>query len=300
MMRCSTVRRLLAVYDELNMAQQAEVRRHMAECRECTAAWEAYRHQDAVLTGLPDLAPARDGWARIRSRIETDGPAVGVRRRSPALVAAIWALVLLLSLGGTARVSAGALPGEGLYPVKRAAEQVRLALTLSEPARARYQAVLAAERRREVAQVVAEKRTAQLRWEAVFDGAEGGVWTVEGVQMAVGAQEWAGNPPAPGTLLSIEAHAQSGELVAQRVQVVARLERGLTGGPDNEQGAAIRIAVGPERPAHGHAGRHGDAIGQRYTCSHGHTHGGVTATRRRALRATGRGPTTQRGRRQRQ
>ncbi len=245
MMRCSHVRRQLAIFRELTPAQQAEVRRHLAGCRACTAAWEAYRSQDVALAewAAPTAAlpPARDAWAQVRARVEAGQVAESPMRRRPALAVAMVALALLLSLGGALRVAADTLPGQTLYPLKRAAEQARLALTWTEAGRARYASEMAQERRCEVMRVVAERRSARVRWEAVLASAEGGEWIVDGLSLAVGPEQWPGDPPAAGTWLAVEAEAHDGYLVAEAVQVIAGPDtqgKGAgPGGPEDEQGA---------------------------------------------------------------
>ncbi len=90
------------------------------------------------------LSPAAQ--ARIEARLRAQVAAQASRpaqrtlfrqRLLPALrIAAVLAMVLLVSLFGVAQASADSLPGDRLYPVKRAIENARLALVSaqSEPA----------------------------------------------------------------------------------------------------------------------------------------------------------------------
>ena len=63
-------------------------------------------------------------------------------------------LALSLATGSAVVASANSLPGEVLYPVKRAAESARLALTLNAPSRAALRVSLASERINEIRRLV--------------------------------------------------------------------------------------------------------------------------------------------------
>jgi anti-sigma factor RsiW len=144
MMRCSHVRRQLAIFRELTPAQQAEVRRHLAGCRACTAAWEAYRSQDVALAewAAPTAAlpPARDAWAQVRARVEAGQVAESPMRRRPALAVAMVALALCSRWAARCGAS-DTLPGQSLLSPS-AAEQARLA-SPGRGGRARYASEMA-------------------------------------------------------------------------------------------------------------------------------------------------------------
>lgn len=78
------------------------------------------------------------------------------RRLLPWLVAACVALAL--ALGGTLRVSADSLPGDRLYGVKRAAERLRLAVTIGAASRAALALQLAELRAREIGALAEAER----------------------------------------------------------------------------------------------------------------------------------------------
>jgi phage gp36-like protein len=73
-------------------------------------------------------------------------------------------LVLVLVLAGTGTVAAasGSVPGDNLYSVKMAAEQVQWKLTFSQKAKARLQARFAERRVQEMAQLARKGRTEEL------------------------------------------------------------------------------------------------------------------------------------------
>ena len=79
-----------------------------------------------------------------------------------AMVAACLALLLVFAGGGTVAASSGSLPGDTLYPVKTATEQVQMKLTFSKAAKAKLQARFAERRTKEMARLAEKGRTAQL------------------------------------------------------------------------------------------------------------------------------------------
>ncbi|HZG92973.1 MAG TPA: DUF5667 domain-containing protein [Pseudonocardia sp.] len=88
-------------------------------------------------------------------------PGAPVRRRSPlgarVVTAAAAAVLATGVLGGAGVLASGsALPGDGLYPVKRVAESAGLAMTFDDSARARRHLELAGTRIDEVEQLLAE------------------------------------------------------------------------------------------------------------------------------------------------
>ncbi len=116
---------------------------------------------------------------------------VPARRRWPAwpdlfprMLRPAWALALLvvIFLGlvtfGGVRVAAAALPGEPLYPLKRASETVGLLLTLDPVAKAERLATLRERRLREIEAVLARGWEVQVDYEAPLIGREGTYWRV--------------------------------------------------------------------------------------------------------------------------
>ena len=107
--------------------------------------------------------PAR-ARARIRARVIAEWdqehapreqrwrlPAFVPRR---ALVTACVVLALLLAGAGTVTAAGGTVPGDLLYPVKMATEEVRLAFTFSDPAKAELHVDLAEQRVDEIRKLV--------------------------------------------------------------------------------------------------------------------------------------------------
>ncbi len=58
----------LAIYRELTPAEQQAIHAHLAVCAGCRAQFEAFKHQDALLSALPQRAPRRQRWEKERER----------------------------------------------------------------------------------------------------------------------------------------------------------------------------------------------------------------------------------------
>lgn len=239
-MQCADVRQQMAIYRELDEAARFLVHDHLDTCAECRAAFEAYQEQDRLLANLPGLTPSpalaqavarrttrRSASPTRRSASPTDRPALsGARRWAGSLAAAALAMVMISFT--TLSVAAGSLPGDALYPLKRAAERARLALTANNESRARYLAQLAAQRRDEVARLLHEGREGQVLFEGRLEATAEGQWVIEGIPVvfdantltsAQDAARWADNPPATAEVLVIEARVTGGRVVAERVLI---------------------------------------------------------------------------------
>ncbi len=218
-MRCQDVGQQLAVYRELNSSQRERLREHLAECSSCAATLAAYEAQDQMLAALPALSPSPQLAAAVRARTVAQRRAAGwVSWRYVAVMVSL--LLLFGTAWGTLRIAAEALPGDALYPVKQAAEQFRLALTLDLVARNHYQQQLAETRRKEVRALIQLRREARVEFQGDLAQTDDGVWLVDGLRVEVGAEVWAGAPPAIGSTVSVGAQAASGQLKAHRVRVL--------------------------------------------------------------------------------
>ncbi len=114
----------------------------------------------AELASVTELVPGTGRRAAHRGRARPAvSPASAARRRAGIVGAAALAMMVALASTGVF-LSRDALPGDALYGVKRVAEQVGLALTFDEEARAQRQLELAALRLDEVSQLVARDQQA--------------------------------------------------------------------------------------------------------------------------------------------
>jgi len=103
------------------------------------------------------------------------------------MVAACLALLLVFAGGGTVAASSGSLPGDTLYPVKTATEQVQMKLTFSRTAKAKLQARFAERRIKEMARLAEKGRMAQL--EAVAARFEAHLAKIEQLAAQISATE---------------------------------------------------------------------------------------------------------------
>ena len=218
-MRCQEIRMQLASYRELSRAEQNRFREHLTGCPSCAATLAAYNAQDQLLSALPviDASPA----LAVAVRARTVGQRRPARWFSWRPVAAALSLLLFFSVvWGTAGITADAVPGDVLFPIKRGAEQLRLVLTLDVAARDRYRDRLAERRREEVREVIRLMREARVEFQGDLVAVGEEVWVVDGFAVRVTAEAWVGAPPPTGSLLVIDAQAASGQLKAGRVRVL--------------------------------------------------------------------------------
>ena len=113
-----------------------------------------------------------------------------------ATAAAALLLVIVLTTS-TVAVSAGALPGDVLYPVKRATEQVQVLLTFNPAAREALREQLDERRRQEVLQILEARRTAHtLTFVGSVESVSPTLWEVDGLAVEIQAvTRVEGRPP---------------------------------------------------------------------------------------------------------
>ena len=142
--------------DELRPLLEMAVWLEGVKTPEPSPAFQAQLRQR--LMDLPEPTPA--------PRQPLAFPVLAGRRRAVSrgavrwLAAAAAVMLLVLSLS-TAALASDALPDEPLYPVKRATEQVRLAVTFNAADRAQLHAMLAELRRREAEAMLARGQAGQ-------------------------------------------------------------------------------------------------------------------------------------------
>ncbi len=126
------------------------------------------------------------------------------RRTRRLAVALILALVILLSGGGLAVGSAKALPGDQLYPVKRAAENLRLNLAVTlkdhQAVEDRYQA----RRINEVEQLLSLGRSAFVQFNGQVNNRDGERWDISGIDVHQNTQTILIGNILPGVVVEVE------------------------------------------------------------------------------------------------
>jgi hypothetical protein len=220
--RCQDIHGQLAVYRELSRAEQDQLQVHLDGCARCAATLAAYQAQDQLLAALPVVSPTPALTAGVRTRtVGRRQPARRPARRPlPRWAAAALTLLLLSSVvAGTVSIAADTLPGDSLYPVKRGAEQLRLALTLEPAARDQYRLKMLERRREEVGELIRLKRKANVEFEGAVEAIGDGVWLVNGFEVAVTAGAWTGGPPPTGSIVAVAAQVADGQVIAARVRL---------------------------------------------------------------------------------
>jgi len=159
---------------------------------------------DAVIMGqermLSALSARKNGHSSIKSGLPVSFPAflryAGQKLRVPK-PKEVWnmklvtrfaiAVVGLFLLGSVAAVQASAqsLPGDTLYPVKLAWEDVQLSLTKDEATLQKLTEQFRAERQMELAALLAEGRSAKLEITGVLESVGDGFLVVDGVTFLV-------------------------------------------------------------------------------------------------------------------
>jgi hypothetical protein len=160
-------------------------------------------------------APERKPVPRPRKRFRLFAlPARG-------LAAAALTLLLLVILGGGLTVaSADSLPGDLLYPVKLATEQVRLFLTVDAQAKEELLTEFGEERQAEAAAVLETGRKVRVAFEGTLQSFSDSLWTVGGLRVTLDAHTVVEGDPWVGATVAVEGLAPGdGSLLASRLTV---------------------------------------------------------------------------------
>jgi hypothetical protein len=136
------------------------------------------------------------------------------------LVLAVLILVVGFGARGLVAVSAGSLPGDNLYSVKRFAENVRYALTLDPVARQQLEAEFAVEREKEIRAVLDSGRLATLEFRGNLEAIGDGFWGVGRLEVLLTDQTVIVGEPTVGAMVLVQARSTSdGTLLALRLEV---------------------------------------------------------------------------------
>jgi hypothetical protein len=142
--------------------------------------------------------------------------------RAWATAAAATLVVALLLTAGTVIAASGALPGETLYPVKRATEEVQFFFTWDVSARQALRERLDERRRQEIVQILGAGRTAEaLVFAGPVEKMEATLWQVGGLGVEVQPTTVIEGQPQPGDQVQVVATAPGqGRLIAQRIKLL--------------------------------------------------------------------------------
>ena len=226
-----------------------------ADIEECLQRYPSHRAElepllqtaRAVRSAFVRPAPSERGLERARVRFMAE---VDRRQREEAAkassgwaqrlfgmssgfaTAAITLILVFAVLTGGGIASASSLPGDALYGVKRASESVRLFLALSEDSRARLQSELDAARVDEVREVIEQNRAVDVAFSGVVDDVRGDTVYVDGIAVKLSPETGAGERPAIGAVIQIEARTSTGGVVeAKAFDVLATPEQPATPSP---------------------------------------------------------------------
>ncbi len=177
-------------------------------------------------------------WTRTaRDRIQVPGDAQSLsrtaftnpqdaRRRQPARsgfglrlalsIAAVF-IVLVSGLIGTTFASAKALPGDTLYPVKLAWEQVQINLASGTAQRLRLQANFDQQRVTEVSQLLTLGRTSNVTFSGLLASANE-TWNVAGININVPDQQTSKLPDLQNTVVKVTGETDGKEVKVNDIE----------------------------------------------------------------------------------
>jgi len=174
------------------------------------------------------VAVLRRGKARVlQAAAEMREQAIAPRRRPLlggffrlALVA--LALFVFILMGGTGLVLAAeaSLPGDGLYPVKRGWENLRLAVASDPLARAEIETELLKERRWETVELLRAGRSAQVYFQGLVEAQGPTFWTIDGLKVEFTDQTKIEGEIMPGAQVEVWGLTQHGAINAERIRLL--------------------------------------------------------------------------------
>ncbi len=167
-------------------------------------------------------------WWRSRFRRLSPGapdvPRAAPLRLRPAMAAVAVALALLIVVGsGLVIASAGSLPGDSLYPVKRAAEEVRRALTFGKGAREQLEQELVQKRLYEIEMVVTLRREVPVQFQGILESFEADGWVISGLRTRARPDTEVKGRLYVGATVWVDAYTQvDGALLVRKLVVIER------------------------------------------------------------------------------
>jgi hypothetical protein len=146
------------------------------------------------------------------------GPALA----RPLIIVFVFLAGFVAGTYGAVVASAGALPGDALYTVKRTVERTQLLLAGDPKVRADLEAEFTARRIEEVRAVATQRRQTRVEFTGWLSALEGEHWTVSGLPVFVPAGTPITGTPAPGTWIRLAGMVRGdGVILAERVSVLA-------------------------------------------------------------------------------
>jgi hypothetical protein len=135
-------------------------------------------------------------------------------------VAAIGIIILVAAGSLVVTASAGTLPGDALYPVKRSWENARLSLTINDSSRQALRSEFERRRLEEVQAVVDLRRPVVVEFKGVVESIGGDVWQVNGLDLHVTNETQIDGAVSVGLSVAVRAQVQEdGSLAALNITV---------------------------------------------------------------------------------
>jgi len=211
-----------------------------------------------AMVALQDAAPIpTDRLQRSRRRLLARAAQLRARPARPAFLfaglprmatAALAVLVaVLLGWGGLTTASAQSIPGDPLYRLKRANEDLRLRLTAGER-RTELKDEFAERRSLELKNLFELGRSAEVEFTGVVRARISGGWDVDGVQVMVGPETEVQGEIAPGVTVEVEgATAAGGSVLASEMRLAGLALEGTVEsiGASAWTISGQQVAVGP-------------------------------------------------------
>jgi len=207
---------------EAGVSVETVVQRYPALARNLRPLLQAAR---AVDRDLP--VPRR---AQMASRAQFLASAASLRpaapaRRALALLPRALSAALTFVLGfvagtyGVVAASAQSLPGDQLYGIKRAAEDVQLLLAATQ-AQPQLEKQFADERIKEVEEVAAHGRAVMVEFEGRLQSVTGSRWVVSGITVIVTTGTRLEGEPALGAAVEVKGASQpDGTVLAHEIEI---------------------------------------------------------------------------------
>ncbi|RME89291.1 MAG: hypothetical protein D6770_04960 [Anaerolineae bacterium] len=174
---------------------------------------------------LPALSPSPAVMQRGRARLLQRAAEMRTRQERrhrriawgafrSAAVAFLVAVFLFVSGTGLVRASSTALPGDGLYPVKRTWEGLRLSLVFDPLRREEVEFEIENERLEEIGELFAKGRVERVSFDGWLESRQADRWLVSGVTVVItGETRLPAEPVDPGAAVRIVGWTQPEKVV---------------------------------------------------------------------------------------
>jgi len=132
--------------------------------------------------------------------------------------AAAAVVVIMALVSGTLAASAASLPGDVLYPVKRATQQIQVVLTVDENVREQLVERFNAAQRQDVRAAIQTGRHATVELQGTLEQINERTWIVSGLPVSLQAQTVVVGQPYPGARVILDGYLPGdGTFVATRL-----------------------------------------------------------------------------------